>query len=353
MATGSQTLQSLRGRIEASEAAGGTPLRFLYPAQGSVALTVANEPIKVDLAWNKQDLTYDILAGIETDGVALTGIPLSYEDALWYASMFDAALSGTPSTTDTSAYTRTGAPSQTDNTVSATGVRSCLLQYSSSDFISTAGWSIPGLIGESMTLNFKKRASGNDTGVSGDFTFMTASKATVITAFTGSLSDRTQTYPTGNALKSYVDTTTSGSTADANITDATFTLQKQNKYHDGMDLSNAHTSMHRPVGWTSQLTFTRKFSDLTEYNAYLGAAGIKTLRRVRITATGAIVGAVSAVNTLQLDFSGKHTAMSAVPQYVDGVLYQNFTLDGVMDTTLGASWKLTGINNVSTAYTAL
>ncbi len=154
----------------------------------------------------------------------------------------------------------------------------------------------------------------------------------------------------GNALKSYIDTSTLASTADANVTNASFHLLKKNVYHDGMDATGNHTSMHRPQGWESTLSYTRKFSDLLELNAYLGTAGIKTTRKVRIEAVGGQIGAVSAKNTIRLDFIGKALETDdSTRQLIDGLWYQNFTLRGFYDAGLGASWKFTTISTVATA----
>lgn len=351
MATGSESLVSIRGAVEASEGGATTPTRILYLAPGALTFSRNREPIRIELAWNKQDRLNDLFSGIEDVTVNVAESPVSTEDFGWWLSAFDAALSAAPSLSDTSAYTRTGAPSQTDNTVSSTGVRSLHLQYGATDLIGTYGISLPGLIGESLTFNFSKRASGTDTGCTWAGTFRTASAAVPITAFTGSLSDRSQTWMLGNYGKTFVDTSTMGSTADANIINGSFTLNRPAAFHDGMDQTFTHTSMHRPQGWTTQLTIQRKFSDLTEYNAYVGTAGVKTLRKVRVLFEGPLAGAATVKHTVRLDFVGKHSAISD-PEFVDGIYYATHTLDGVYDATNGASYKFVTVNAVSAAYTA-
>src|SRR3990167_9355464 len=164
MATGSMSLESLRGAIDATEGAATTPTRLLYIPQGAFAVMDKNEPIVIELAWNKQDSVSDILAGLNDVTVTVTNAPVSYEDAAFWWAGLCGALGETPATVDTSAYLRTGNPSQTDTTVSATGVRALHLQWAPSDFISTRGLSIPGLIMEDFSLTIKKRASGADPG---------------------------------------------------------------------------------------------------------------------------------------------------------------------------------------------
>ena len=351
MATGSQSLTSLRGAVEATEGGATQPTRLLYLPQGALTFSRNKEPIRIEMAWNKQDALMDILSGIEDVTVNVGTSPVSSEDFGWWLSAYDGSLGAVGSLSDTTAYTRTGAPSQTDNTISATGTRSLHLQYGASDLLSTYGISLPGLVGESLTFNFAKRASGTDTGCTWSGTFRTASPAVPITAFTGSLSDRTQTWMIGNYGKTFVDTATMGSTADPEITSGTFTYNRPAAFHDGLDQTGNHTSMHRAMGWTTQLTFQRKFSNMTEYNAYIGTAAVKTLRKVRVLFEGPLAGAATAKHTVRLDFVGKHVSLSD-PEWVDGLYYATHTLDGVYDATNVASWDFLTINATAAAYTA-
>jgi hypothetical protein len=354
MATGMIVTETLRGAIETTEGAATTPTRLLYiPKGGGITVRQAVETLRDERAWNKGDSLADVYPGMQDVVVRISNVRCSFEDAGWWWTAFAASGGVAGSVLDTTAYTRTWTPHQTDHTVGANGVRSLHLQFSTSDLISTVGWSIPGLVGEELELILKKRASGTDTGVTMNATFRTASAATQITAFTGSLSDRAQTMALGQQLKSYVDTSTIGTTADPSITEATFRLSRPAAFHDGMDNTGVHTSMHRPQGWSASLTFLRKFSDKTEVDAYLGSSFTKTLRKVRIIAEGAVVGATTARNTIRLDFVGKHVEQGEFGgEYVDGIWYQRFGLEGVYDSALTASWQLYTINTVSTAYTS-
>ena len=354
MATGSQVLLSLRGALGASEGAATTPTRFLYPGVpenvdlgGIKALTA----IEDRRAWNKADQLADILNGIEDNGVTISPFPASTEDLGFYLSTAVGVVSGagqgagTPTTTDTSAYTRVFKPSQTAYAYGATGGYDLHLQVGPTDFIGTLGWSIPGLRLTDFTLDFHKRASGTDTGVLFGGTWQTNKTATDITAFTGSLSDRTQTFLTGNMFKAYVDTSTMGSTADTNVTSGAFTFARPPSWHDGADGTGLHTEMLFPMPMASGLQMVRKFANTTEYAAFKA----KTLRKVRLICEGALVGAATALATIQLDFVGKLVTHQAT--WVDGILYANLGYQGVYDSTLGASWAVTTINTVSAAYT--
>jgi hypothetical protein len=345
-------LETLRGAYGATEGTATTPTRLLYiPKGGGVTITQTVETVRDERAWAKGDHVANIYPGMQDVTVRLSNVPLSFEDAGWWFGAFAATGGETPSTVDTSAYSRTFTPSQTDFLFGATGVRDLHLQFSTTDLVGTVGWSVPGLMGEELELTFKKRASGTDTGVMMSATFRTPKAATQITSFTGSLSDRTQTLALGQQLKAYVDTTTIATTADPNITEATLRVSRPASFHDGMDNTALHTSMHRAQGWTTQLSLLRKFSDKTEVDAYIGANFAKTLRKVRIIAEGALVGASTALNTIRADFYGKHVDQGDFGGVlVDGIWYQRFTLDGMYDGTSLSSYILNTINNVATAY---
>jgi hypothetical protein len=346
-------LESLRGALEVAEGDATTPTRLLYPGKGG-GITIAQnvETIRDERAWNKGTSTANIYPGMQDVAVRLSNWAVTYEDVGWWLSLLCASGSGTPTTVDTTAFSRTFTPHQTNFTVGSAGTRSAHIQFSTSDFIGTRGWSVPGLVIEDLELIMKKRASGTDTGALLNATLRTASAATNITSFTGSLSDRAQTHVLGQQFKTYFDASTMGSTADANITEVTLRVNRPASFHDGMDNTALHSSMHRANGWTSQLSIVRKFSDATELDAYMGSNFAKTTRKVRTIAEGAVVGATTAKNTLRVDFVGKYTDKSEYGgQNVDGIWYQNLTLDGIYDSTLTADYEIFTQNSISAAYT--
>ena len=356
MATGSESLLTARAALGATEGAATTPLRLFYfgvPANLDDSGIQDFTTIEDRRAWAKRDDLVALYNGLENNVLAFNNAPCSFQDFPWVLCTVPGIVSGaglgagTPTTTDTSAYTRTFTPSETVTAFGDTGGYDAHFQWGNTDLISTVGWSLPGCRCTDLTVNFNKRAAGTDTGVTWSGKFETVKTATQITAFTGTLSDRTQTYPVGNALVSYVDTTTQGSTADTNITSATWHIGNPPSWHDGMDGTGLHTSMHFPSAMVSDMTIIRKFSDTTELATYLA----RTTRKIRIKIEGAIIGAATAKNTLTLNFIGQPGEYKK--QYIDGVLYASIPLMGVYDATLAASWSWTTINAVSTAYTAL
>lgn len=354
MATGSQALLSARAALGASEGASTTPTRLLYlglPENIDTTGLQQYQTIEDRLAWAKADGLRTIYAGIEDNTFSVSNVPVSYEDLGFWLSTVVGVVSGagtgagTPTTTDTSAYTRVFKPSQTVTAYGATGGYDMNLQVGMTDLIGTVGWSIAGLRCTDFTLTFNKRASGTDTGVLFSGTWQTNKAETDITAFTGSLSDRTQTHPVGNNNKTYVDTATAGTTPDPEITTAVFHWSRPAAFHDGMDATGLHTSMHFPGFQMSEMTLTRKFSDKTELNAYTA----KTLRKINVLTEGALIGGVSAKNTVKLEFIGKSDTHQHT--YVDGLLYASVHYLGVYDSTLLSSWAVTTISTTSAAYT--
>lgn len=358
MATGSIGLLSLRGALGATEGASTTPTRILYIGEpGNIDLSGIQQFATIEdrPAWAKRDPVRNIYAGIEDNVVRFNNVPASTEDLGFWLSTIPGVASGstglganTPTTTDTSAYTRSFVPSQTSTAVGSAGGYDLHLQVGYNDLVSTVGWSIPGLRCTDLSVTFRKRSQGTEHGITWSGTWQTPKTCTQITAFTGSLSDRAQTIPTGMTNKAFVESAynASISTADANIMEATLHVQQDPSFHDGMDDTALHTSMHFPGQWLSEMTITRKFSDTTELAAYIA----KTTRHIRILNEGALIGAATALATIQADFVGKpvdHTHTE-----VDGMLYATIRYIGVYDSTLLSSWAFKTINTVSTAYTS-
>lgn len=359
MGTGSIPLFSMRGALGATEGAATTPTRILYAPVGAWDLSGIQQfdTIEDRRAWAKATGLVATYNGLENNTISCTNVPVSSTDVGWYLSSIPGMLSGstglganTPTTTDTSAYTRAFKASQTVTTVGSGGGYDLHLQFGYVDLLSTVGWSLPGLRCTAFSLTWNKRASGADTGLTFSGTWTTPETCTQITSFTGSLSDRSQTWALGNNLKSYVDSSygSIGGTADTNITQATWSWQRPAVFHDGMDGSGNHTSMHFAAQETSTLAVTRKFSDTTELTAWKS----KTQRAIRLISEGAQIGAVSAKDTVRLDFVGAYQSGGHVHTVMDDMLYTTLTLEHVHDSSLAAGWEAQTINTVSAAYTS-
>lgn len=352
MATGSVALQKLQGRIEIAEGtAASTATRILYVGPGGgidISGVQRYDTIEDRRAWGKRTSLAATYSGIQYNTINISGAPISYEGIGWWLSLLAPSGGTVPGTVDTSCYTRTFTPVEgTAVATFGTGYNTAFLEFSTLDFAATRVWQLGAMRIASMTLNFSKRASGTDTGATMDLELiMGQGTARTATAFGTALSDITNTLVIGSQLASYIDTSTIGSTADTNVTAARFTLTNPVSWHDGMDGTSGHTSAHHSLQWTPALTLTRKFSDLTELNAYVA----KTVRKVRLAATGGIVGATTATNYFALDFYGVPMDHRVVES--DGMWYAEIDLEGIYDSTATTSWTASLRNGSSAAYTA-
>lgn len=353
MADYSVALEQLRGAIEASEGDGTTPTRILStgPAGNVDASDLQKrETIEDRRAAGTRTSLRATYSGIESSMFRLSSIPVSYEETGWWLALLAPSGGVAGSVVDTSAYERTFTPVEGTATNSyGTGYYTAQIQYSSLDFSATRVDKVPAMAITSMTMNFDKRASGTDTGLTLDLELtQTQGTVTAATSFDGSLSATTPTLVLGNQLTAYIDDTygSIGSTSDDQVMSASFSLVNPLTWHDGMDGTNAHTSGHWAQQWTPTMTITRRFSDLTELDAYVA----KTTRAVRIEATGDIVGSSTATNTFRIDMVGKPTDHRRTQ--IDGLYYAEIDLEGIYDPTLTTSWQAYVVNDVSAAYTA-
>lgn len=353
MADYTVALEQLRGAIEASEGAGTTPTRILStgPAGNIDASDVQKrETIEDRRAAGTRTSLRATYSGIESSMLRLSSIPVSYEETGWWLASLAPTGGGVPGTVDTSSYERTFTPVEgTATNTYGTGYYTLNLQYSSLDFAATRVEKIPAMAITALTLNFSKQASGTDTGLTLDLELtQTQGTVTAGTAFDGSLSATTPTLVLGNQLTAYIDSSygSIGSTSDDQVMSASFNLVNPLTWHDGMDGTNAHTSGHWAQQWTPTMTITRRFSDLTELNAYVA----KTTRAVRLEAVGDVVGGSTATNIFRLDFVGKPTDHRRTQ--IDGLYYAEIDLEAIYDSTLTTSWEAFVRNATAAAYTA-
>lgn len=355
MADFSIALEQLRGAIEAAEADGATPTRIIStgpPGNVDIGELLKRETIEDRRAAGTRTSLRGTYSGIESNGISLSSVPVSYEEVGWWLSLVAPSGGGVPGTVDTSSYERTFTPVEgtTVNTYGASGgYYTANLEYSSQDFASTLVYQMPSMRVSALTFNWDKRASGTDTGLTMDIELMMSQgTATQATAFTGSLSHTTPTLAIGNQLTAYVDSTygSIGSTADDQITSASFGLQLPVTFHDGMDGQNGHTSAHYAQQWEPTMSITRRFSDTTELDAYVN----RTTRALRFFAEGDVVGASTATNQFQFDAVVSPTDYR--PTQVDGLWYAEIDFEGIYDATLGTTWEAFLRNSTAAAYTA-
>lgn len=353
MADFSVALEQLRGAIETSEGTATTPTRIIStgpPGNVDISGLLKRVTIEDRRAAGTRTSLRATYSGIESSDLVLSNIPVSYQEVGWFLSLVAPSGGGVPGTVDTSSFTRTFTPVEgaTVNTY-GTGYRTANLQYSAADFASTLVYKLPAMRVGRIAFTWNKRASGTDTGLMMDVSFMQSKgTATQGTAFDGSLTAGTPTLAIGNQVSAYVDGTYAGIgvTLDNQITSATFALELPITYHDGFDGTNGHTSAHYAQQWVPSVTVQRRFSDKTELTAYLA----KSVRVFRFHAEGGVVGAATATNQFRFDTVVSPTDHSVTQ--VDGLYYADLSFEGIYDGTLTTTWQAFLRNATAAAYTA-
>ncbi len=165
---------------------------------------------------------------------------------------------------------------------------------------------------------------------------ITAFGSTQITAFSGSLSDRTNVTVLGTNTQTYIDTTTLGSTTDNNVMSVTWTLKNNLVALETLNNSNTGSALLRPKPRESELTVRRYFADATELNAYLA----KTERKIRVKSLGPTLG--SSAYKFQLD----HYGIWDVSKTADagGLIVADFTLKPIVDVSAATDFLVTVVN---------
>lgn len=324
-------LASARAILEPTRGAGGTPTRLVYFRPGGGMLNQEVGTISPTEAWGRYAPYRRHYAGLERSGFSFAG-DFTFEDAPWWLNLAEKGVAS-GSVTDTSAYTWTFLPNET-----ADDLKSAAIQFSYADLLAIWGGQLPGCIVNHLEVKFTKAVADAETGVSFTAEIMSAYGVAQITAFTGGLSDRSVTSAVGCGWQVFIDPTTIGTTPDTKVTELTYVLDNGYQYRDGADNTCHAAEIVRAAPRTTTLTYQRYFSDKVELDAYIA----KTTRKVRSIVTGALVGATTAKNTIQLDYYGvpeTHTLAAT-----NGLIYANITLRPVFDTTLTSDHRWTVIN---------
>jgi hypothetical protein len=269
---------------------------------------------------------YQAAAGPERSTVTVSG-RMSYDDAIWWANLaFKAVASGTGGGAD---KTWTFLPTNTSD-----DVKTCTMQLGDSAAISAA---TPGVkLNYGMLDEFNLHVEKNDDGAA-TFTgkILFAKALTQITAFTGSLTDRTTVPMSANNAVVKIDTSTIGSTTDSAVTAVDFTLNNNPVPFYALDNTLAAQAVYRPAHRTWKAEITRQYVSVAEFSAYVA----KTVRKVRLLIT------TGASYSFQLDMYGVWTSRSY--SEIDGIVTEVLTLEPVYDTTSTSSVNLIVINQTA------
>jgi len=313
---------SARAALESVRGTDLTPTRIIYAEQFELEHSVAT--IRPEELRASYEGFFQAAAGPEMSRVTMTG-RVSYEDIVWHANMFFVALAAKTSGTAPSALW-TFTPANTSDTV-----KTHTLQLGDSVALATS----PAVklnygMGDELNLHFEKNDDG---AVTFSAKYLYAKALTQITAFTGSLTDRTTTPVSANNTVVKIDTTTIGTTADSAVTAVDFTLSLSPVPFYALDGTLAAQAVYRPAHRTWKAEITRQYSNATEFTAYVA----KTVRKVRVLTT-------QSTNIMQLDLYGVWTDRKY--SEVDGIVTEVLTLEQVFDTTTSTSCSLNVTNNI-------
>lgn len=319
-----QTLLSARAVLESSRGAGGTPTRFIYFENGSHDQSVATiRPVE---RRNSYFESYRAYPGLERNTFSFGGA-WSFQQAPWWLNLHvDAEGTGNPGgTVAVQTWSFNGNAGGT-----ADSLKSASLQFGYADSIGATlpVWQVDGVLGEELTLTWAK-----DDVVRFESQLMAAGTATQLSAFTGSLTDATLVNALGTNTSVYIDASTIGTTADANILDASWTLTNGFTYLDTLNGTNAATRILRPAARTWRLQVTRYYANDTELDAYLA----KTLRKIRVRTTGPTIAGGSTYRQ-DLDLYGVWDAYEKTE--ADGLGVERMTLVPQYDATATTDFSL-------------
>lgn len=310
--------RSARAALEATRGTDLTPTRLIYQDEIEHQQEVAT--IRPQQLRNSYVGWYSAAAGTETNTLRRSGA-LSYNDAVWDMNTHvKAVASGTGAGAD---KTWTFLPTHTSD-----DIKSATMQLGYSDGLSATqpGVRLNYCLGDEYRIKWDKK--DDDGSVSFASQMVSPKAAAQISAFTGSLSDRTVTLISATGTVVTVDTTTIGTTPDNFWTDVEWTLN--NGYRNLYTLNNttAAQDTFRPNARAWKLAGSRYYAGAvadTEWDAFVA----KTPRKVRIKTTGPVLG--GSFYSIQLDLYGVYTAMEWGER--DGLGMHKFTLEPIYDTT--------------------
>lgn len=321
-----KVFQSARAGLEADRGTNVTPTRLIYFEEGAHEQDVAT--IKPDERRNSYNPNYSAAAGPERNAITMSG-RVSYDDLIWWANLFmKEVLAGTGAGAD---KTWTFLPSATSDDVATATV-----QLGYSDTIGTApGIELGFCMGDTFNLHFEKNDDG---AITFDARLISPEAASQITAFTGSLSDRTVVPASANGTQLYADTSSAiGTTADTTFVSLDWRLNLGPVPLYTLNNSSAATNAYRPDYRRWEATLVRQFTSDAYWDDYTD----KTVQKIRARTVGASLG--SGTYKIDLDLYGVITNRREAD--VDGIVTEELTLGQIYDTTATADHTLVVVNS--------
>ena len=320
-----------RAALEVTRGTDLTPTRLIYGESFNPTYTVAT--IRPEELRASYEGFFQAAAGPETTTLQVQG-RVSYDDIIWWANLFfKAVASGTGAGAD-KLWTFT--PTNTSD-----DVKTATIQLGDSAAISAAtpGIKLNYCMGSTFNIHYEKNGDGAATF---NATLLSAKALTQITALTGALSDRVTVPVSCNNTVVKIDTTTIGTTTDSAVTAVDFTLNLNPQPFYALDGTVAAQAVYRPAHrtWTAQIT--RQYNAVSEFSAYVA----KTVRKVRVLTTGAVLGGTNYI--VQQDLYGVYTNRDWAE--VNGIVTEVLTLEPVFDVATSTSTSML-VTNATAAIT--
>jgi hypothetical protein len=318
-----------RADVEASRGAGGTPdLKLIFDEATHAQMSRTIYPSRLSGSYEDR---YSAAPGTETNEFTFAGLLDFNQMALWGSLFFKGITTGTGAGADKSwDFT----PTQTSD-----DLKSIVIQFGVTDTLgaTTPGWQVPYCVGEELSLNFSK--AEDSPGITFDARLVSPKAATQISAYTGTAPEPTLQLASHVNTAVTIDTTTLGSTADNDVTNIAFTLN--NGFVNLFTLNNttAAQDTFRPNARVWQAVISRYWRNDTELDAYLA----KTVRKIRVRTTGAVLG--GSTYKIDLELYGVYTGRTW--QNVDGLMIEQLTLQPLYDTSAATSVDLLVVNSLA------
>lgn len=250
----------------------------------------------------------------------------TFEDLPWFLQGFaKGGVTGVLS--DTAAYTYTFTP-----TASTDDLKTVTWEAVSD----TQDFQLPFCLGDKFDLSFQA-------GAAADLTLDYLAQQAIPQARTGSLSDRVTEDILGAGVQAYIDSTTIGSTAVADMVAFQFTLQNNWVQLHTFNGQVYSTKVYRKVR-SASCSISVQFDTLTEYTAFMA----QTERKIRLFMQGSnIVGTVAPTKkSVTIDVYGPWMTYPISDD--NGVFIAKATLDSRFDAGAGWDWRIAVVNGLAT-----
>src|SRR5512139_742555 len=317
-----RTFVSARAVLEATRGAGGTPVRVLTFTD--TAMPNLNREILVPEEYRGTYFpNYQAAVGTTRPEFQFSGL-LDYSQAAWFGATFiKGSVTGTGSTSITYAYKPSGGTDDLQTAKLEVGYEGLAA--------ATPGYNLAYMGGEELTIRWDKSSSE----VTFDARFVGGTAAAQLTAYTGTPSSPTTALVTAANTEVYIDSTTIGTTKDANVQSVEWTLTNGWKQLMTLNTSAGPQAVMRPSHRKWTLRVRRYFANKTEWDASEAA----TTRKIRVVSVGPTLG--SSTYKLTADYYAVVTSRSHT--FVDDLVFEELELAPLYDTASTADFSWTVI----------